>query len=180
MKYLTVNSYSQQTFDQMPVCFAGYMIREKANQGKIFEAKTVKDRFDIKSKTKISIPFIFDIQENKVMRSDISFTKAPIYNNVESTKHNVIKICKVLSQLSTFKPTVFKLAALHAAARSNNIVVDNIKIKNVKNTYYSYKFIMDKIGSSFDQELSETYVKFDVKNGTYNLYDVEKIISNLL
>jgi ABC-type glutathione transport system ATPase component len=41
---MTINSYTHQPFCDLPECFAGWMSRQNANSGEIFEPKTVADR----------------------------------------------------------------------------------------------------------------------------------------
>ena len=41
---MTLNSYTQQPYCDLPECFAGWMAREKADSGEIYEPKTVQDQ----------------------------------------------------------------------------------------------------------------------------------------
>jgi hypothetical protein len=112
---MCINSYTEQPFCDLPECFAGWMPRQKPDSGEIFEARTVTDRVDIASDTRICLPALFDLVENKVIWLDIALKKDPSWNNVENNKSGVSLMGRALSNLQ--KPTLYELFALHIAAR---------------------------------------------------------------
>src|SRR5262249_3475209 len=78
---MTINSYTAQPYCDLPECFAGWMSREKPNSGEIYEPKTVVDKLDISSNTKIAIPAIFDLVDKQVIWADMSLTRWPFWFN---------------------------------------------------------------------------------------------------
>src|SRR5262249_52839214 len=57
----TLSSYTQQPYCELPECFAGWMNREAAGSGEIFEARTVVDRLDLTAETIFALPLVFDL-----------------------------------------------------------------------------------------------------------------------
>jgi hypothetical protein len=60
---MTLNSYTHQPYCELPECFAGWMARDKAASGEIYEPKTVVDRVDLTADSTIAIPLIIEIVE---------------------------------------------------------------------------------------------------------------------
>lgn len=118
---MSLHSYSQQPYYDLPECFAGWMSREYPDSGEIFDPKTVQDKIDLTSKTKISIPVILDLKDRTVTWADLSLTSNPSYNNnLESNYSSIALISKAI--LSINKPTLYTLFNLHVKARG--ILVD--------------------------------------------------------
>jgi stress response protein SCP2 len=65
---MSINSFTQQPYCNIPECFAGYMIRQKPNSGEIYDPRTVQNKFDLASDTKIVCPMIFDLHEMKMIK----------------------------------------------------------------------------------------------------------------
>lgn len=117
IRYIVVslNSFTQQPYCDLPECFAGWMARTHADSGEIFEPKTVKNRIDLASDTQICIPMIVDLYENKVIWTDIALKKAPLWNNVHQNLRGVSLMTKALTTLT--KTNLHELFALHIEAR---------------------------------------------------------------
>lgn len=58
---MDVRSYSQIPFDELEECFAGFMLRENLVSSEVFEARTVKMKFDIILKSLETSPCLFDM-----------------------------------------------------------------------------------------------------------------------
>lgn len=117
-RYIVMNlySYTEQPYCDLPECFAGWMTRENVQSGEIFEARTVKNKFDIASNTKICIPLIIDLKERTITWADLALTNNPKYNNnVESNYSSMALMAKAI--LSLKKPNLYDLFYLHAMAR---------------------------------------------------------------
>lgn len=81
---MSLNSFTQHPYCNLPECFAGWMIRTEPQSGEIFEPRTVQDKIDIASDSTICIPVILDLIERKVVWTDIALRADPFYaNNVE-------------------------------------------------------------------------------------------------
>jgi len=177
---MQVYNYTEQTFVDMPICFAGFMERQSPNKGAFHEARTVKNKFDLKGASKTAIPMIFDLQESRAIWVDLSFVTAPQYNCVEMNARNFTLVAKSMIGLKYLKPDLFKLSALHAASRGSEVIVDGKYIDSGESTIEKYQNIMKVRSISKKKGLPEVQTKFDLEDGTYNLVELEKIISELL
>jgi hypothetical protein len=112
---MSLNSYTRQPYCDLPECFAGWMARTHAGSGEIFEPRTVENRIDLASDTRICIPLIADLFERQVIWTDIALKKSPLWNNVHQNLRGVSLMTKALTTLT--KTTLYELFALHAEAR---------------------------------------------------------------
>lgn len=119
---MCLNSYSGQSYCDLPECFAGWMARADLNSGEPFEPKTVIDRVDLASNALISLPLVLDLQQRKVLWADIALKEHPRFNN--SVKSNLVGVSLMLRALHEMvKPDLRTLMELHARARGE--VVDS-------------------------------------------------------
>ena len=125
---MSINSFTQQPYCDLPECFAGWMSRTKANSGEVFEARTVKDRVDVASNTRICIPAIFDLIEGNVIWADIALRNAPSWNNVKTNLSGVSVMTRAM--MSLVKLDLHTLFTLHARARGE-LTDDRSKAKTV-------------------------------------------------
>jgi hypothetical protein len=117
---MSVKSFTRQTFDVLPECAAGWMIRQHPNSGEIFEPKTVVNRLDVSSATTSVIPMILDLQERKVVWADVGMKINPSRpNNVHHNLSTIGLFGKAFSELK--KPKLYDLFALHIKARGELI-----------------------------------------------------------
>jgi hypothetical protein len=118
---MTINSYTAQRYCDLPECFAGWMGRVKPNSGEIYEPKTVQDKLDISSNTKIAIPAIFDLEGGHVIWADIALTKWPFwYNTVAANLWGIQLTLRSMVELS--KPCLYDLLKLHAESRGGLVL----------------------------------------------------------
>jgi hypothetical protein len=119
---MCVNSYSGQAYCDLPECFAGWMSRDNLNSGEPFEARTVVDRVDLASDTRICLPLVLDLQHREVLWADIALRDHPRFTN--SVAGNLAGVSLMLRALHEMvKPDLHTLLSLHAQARGT--VVDN-------------------------------------------------------
>lgn len=117
---MSLNSFTEQPYCDLPECFAGWMARQSPGSGEIFEPKTVIDKVDISANTRICLPAIFDIVEKQVIWSDIALTSTPRYsNNVHHNLSGVSLMVRALHQLR--KTSLHTLFDLHIAARGEPV-----------------------------------------------------------
>lgn len=64
-------SYSGRSFDEFP-CFAGFMQRDHAGSGELYEPTSVRHRFDVSIKGNSAMPLMFDLQSREVVFADMS------------------------------------------------------------------------------------------------------------
>jgi hypothetical protein len=145
---MTLNSFTNQPYCDLPDCFAGWMGRQKPNSGEIYEPKTVKNKIDLTANAKIAIPLLIDCLERKVIWMDLSLKNTPDFdNNVHNNKNNISLLCKAMTNLN--KLDMYDLFMIHAEARGK--IVKNI---NKADTIFSEEkgitpFDIDKISSEF-------------------------------
>lgn len=113
---MSLYSFTNQPYCDLPECYAGWMIRTKPQSGEIFEPRTVQDKIDLASRSTICIPVILDLAERKVIWTDIALRSHPRFvNNIEANGGGVEWMGKALTSL--MKPTLHELFTLHAQAR---------------------------------------------------------------
>ncbi|MFH7572103.1 hypothetical protein VSS95_28515, partial [Pseudomonas syringae pv. tagetis] len=77
---------------------------------------TVQNKVDLASDSTISIPLIFDLQERKLIWTDISLHHhVEFENNLEQNNGSVSLMGKAMTKL--LKPTLYDLFSFHAQAR---------------------------------------------------------------
>jgi hypothetical protein len=117
---MCLNSFTWQPYCDLPECFAGWMAREKPNSGEIFEPKTVVDKVDVASDTKMCLPAIFDLVNREVIWADIALASNPRFaNNLHSHLSGVSLMLRALTQLR--KTDLHSLFDLHIRARGSRV-----------------------------------------------------------
>jgi stress response protein SCP2 len=115
---MCINSYSGQAYCDLPECFAGWMSRTDLNSGEPFEARTVMDRVDLASDTRISLPLVLDLQRHEVLWADIALQDYPRFaNSVAGNLSGVSLMLRALHEM--VKPDLHTLLSLHARARGS-------------------------------------------------------------
>lgn len=113
---MTVNSYTQQPFYDLPECFAGFMVRQHPQSGEIYEPRTVENKVDLTANTRVCLPFIIDLKERAAIWTDLAITNNPSRNNNVLNNMSTLTIMNE-AMLSLVKPSLFDLFTLHAEAR---------------------------------------------------------------
>ncbi len=116
---MSLNSFTMQPYCDLPECFAGWMARQNAGSGEIFEPRTVQDKVDVASNTRVCLPAVFDLVERKVIWTDIALRSRPYLNNVENNLSGVGLMLRAM--LGLRKPTLHELFSLHIAARGHAV-----------------------------------------------------------
>jgi hypothetical protein len=112
---MSLNSFTHQPYCDLPECFAGWMPRTHVDSGEVFEPRTVENRIDLASDTRICLPLIIDLEKNEVVWTDIALKKSPFWNNVQQNLRGVSLMTKALTGLT--KTNLYELFALHIEAR---------------------------------------------------------------
>ena len=113
---MSINSYTEQAYADVPECFAGFMPRQSPKKGEIFEPRTVANRFDLTSDSKGVIPLVIDLKNKCVIWADMPYSGSnPGVNNVLTHKDAIRRTVEGLMNLS--RPTMGELFRLHATAR---------------------------------------------------------------
>lgn len=113
---MSVNSFTNQPYCDLPICFAGFMVRQYANSGEIYDPMTVENKFDLTANTKVAIPIIIDLYERKVIWTDLSLKRHP---SVDNNVHNNLSSTSIINKSMTtvIKPNLYDLINLHIEAR---------------------------------------------------------------
>jgi hypothetical protein len=113
---MSLNSFTEQPFCNLPECYAGWMARQAPSSGEIFDPRTVQDKIDVAADTRICIPLILDLVERTVIWTDLALRSRPRWrNNVESNQTGMRIVGKAMTTLA--KPDLYTLFELHALAR---------------------------------------------------------------
>ena len=113
---MSVYSYTEQAYCDLPECFAGFMVRKEQSGGEIYEPKTVEEKFDLTANSKVAIPFIFDLIERKAIWTDLSLKSNPSHNNnILENMSSLQLMAKAMVTLN--KPSLYDLLSLHVRAR---------------------------------------------------------------
>lgn len=114
---MQIYDYTGDGYVALPECFAGIMAREDVKKGKIFEPRTVEQKFDITSEVVISIPMIFDLKDMQMIWTDISLKANSFLNNIECNRKGVELMGRAMADLNKSKPNLYQLFYLHTKAR---------------------------------------------------------------
>ncbi len=143
---MSLLSYTDQPFCDLPECFAGWMARDQPQSGEVFEPKCVQDKLDVSGSTKVSIPAIFDLVERQVIWVDIALTRNPNwYNNVAGNLYGIQLSLKSMVELN--KPTLYDLLLLHIEARGQ--LVDKPELATTHFSASDTPFDLTRISSDF-------------------------------
>lgn len=113
---MSLQNYMNHAFKDLPECFGGWMIRQSSNSGEVFEPSTVQNKVDISSDTTVCLPVIIDIEERKIIWTDLSLTRdLSDVNNVETNESTMSIVGKTMTSLA--KPNLYDLFRLHQEAR---------------------------------------------------------------
>ena len=113
---MSLNSYTQHPFCNLPECFAGWMMRQKPNSGEIYEPRTLDQKIDVAADTTIAIPVILDLEERQFIWTDLALTRNPYwYNNVEGNQKGMVLLGQAMANLR--KPNLYDLFEMHAMGR---------------------------------------------------------------
>jgi len=114
--YMSILSYTGQSFKEIPELFAGFMGREDAGSGEIYEPKTVLNKIDITLDGRNCVPLIIDLVEREVIWTDMSMPSSRYRpNNIASNKSGLELLSEAL--VTRKAPTLFDLFTIHAESR---------------------------------------------------------------
>jgi hypothetical protein len=112
---MSVYGFSGQPFCDLPECFAGWMSREHANSGEIFEPKTVENRIDVTSNSRICVPAVFDLKERRVIWADLAVNTRSLYASGFRNSRSVGSMVKAIAKLN--RPSLYDLFLMHVQGR---------------------------------------------------------------
>ena len=117
---MCLNSFTEQPYCDLPECFAGWMARQAAASGEVFEPKTVVDKVDVAANTRICLPAVFDLVGREVIWADIALTNQPRFAN--NVHHNLGGVSLMVRALTNLRKTdLHTLFDLHVRARGERV-----------------------------------------------------------
>ena len=121
VRYVVFNVYgfTQQPFCDIPECSFGWMERENAESGQIFEAASVRNKIDLSCNSMIALPVIFDLEEGVAIWMDMALKAGVHCINLENNARGVIAVCRAM--LAMHKPNLYDLVQLHIRARGEQV-----------------------------------------------------------
>mgnify|MGYP002756892940 FL=1 len=126
----TIYNYTQQPLNNIPESFTGFMMRDKVNNGEIFEPSTIKHSYDLNNGATNNTPYIIDLKNREIVWLDTALKPSSYKNyNVANNIDNFTVLAKyaVLSKFMTVEE-YFSL--------TNTIIKDSIFIEDIDNSDY--------------------------------------------
>jgi hypothetical protein len=115
---MSLNAFTPHNFCDLPECFAGWMARQSAESGEVFEARTVQNKVDLAADSTICIPVILDMASREVIWTDLALKSNGRYvNNLAGNHKSMAKVGRALANM--VKPTLYDLFEMHVEARGN-------------------------------------------------------------
>ena len=117
VRYLAVviNSFTNDFFSDMEDCFMGFMYRDNAQSGEVFDARTVVNKTDITAESTQVVSTIIDLEEMAIYWADLPLTSSTGLNNINSNQSGIGYTLK--SILNICKPNLYDLIEMNALAR---------------------------------------------------------------
>ncbi|PYE49420.1 MXAN_6230/SCO0854 family RING domain-containing protein [Deinococcus yavapaiensis] len=117
-------SYNDVAFDVMPEAFAGVMLRAE-RVGKVFNARSVEQRFDLSGSGKVAAPLCVDFARRTLRWLDVKVKPRGGMHRVGTYKHALGKVVRDVDAHfeSGGRATLWDLALVHAAGRAREVLV---------------------------------------------------------
>jgi hypothetical protein len=119
---MSVYVYSGPTFAEHKKVYAGWMTRSKPKSNEIYDPKTVEQKIDLTSDSKVSIPVVFDLVERKAIWTDLSKRAQFGYggNNTHSNRVGTEALLEAIVDKDN-KVSLYELFMMHAIARGEPV-----------------------------------------------------------
>ena len=116
----SIQSFTSNPFCDLPQCYVGWMSRNKPGSGEIYEPATVRDKIDLASDSRVSIPMLIDLEDRSAIWADLALRAMPghlinIESNIRGMVHYGIGIETMV------KPNLMELFSLHVQARGESV-----------------------------------------------------------
>ena len=124
----TIYNYTQQPLNNIPESFTGFMMRNKVNDGEIFEPSTIQHSYDLNNGATNSTPYIIDLKNRELIWLDTALKPSSYKNyNVANNIDNFTALAKYA--VSSKFMTVEEYFSL-----TNTIIKDPIFIEDIDNS----------------------------------------------
>jgi stress response protein SCP2 len=124
--YIAVNvfCYTGQKLTELPIGFCGWMEREYAGSGEIYEPKSITGRCDLTADATSTCPMILDVANREIVWADMALTLQGYCQSTESTADKAVATAELISRMSVTKASLMDMFLMHLQARNGEIVVD--------------------------------------------------------
>lgn len=151
IRYVTMNiiNFTGQQYNTFE-CFAGIMERENANQGEVFEASTVKTKFDLAGDSNSNMPLILDLETNTMIWCDMTLSDTGSRLAVKSNAQ-IQRIGRYVLSLQENRPNLCELFFRHAAAHG-------ARVHTIKRDDIQYDLVADETIAKNITELMSRWI----------------------
>ncbi|SEK30277.1 hypothetical protein [Paenibacillus sp. OK003] len=125
---IMVNAFKDNAIQDLPECYAGWIMRQGPQSDEMFEPSTVQERIDLTATSRSCIPAIIDVQERRILWCDLGLKRQPkAHHPVGDNKADVALIARAMTELK--RPDLYTLFMLHAKARGT--LVETLGMANL-------------------------------------------------
>ncbi|PWW36656.1 MULTISPECIES: cytoplasmic protein [Paenibacillus] len=127
-RYIVIMVNRDNTFKDLPECYAGWIMRQGPQSDEMFDPSTVQERIDLTATSRSCIPAIIDVQERRILWCDLGLKRQPkAHHPVGDNKADVALIARAMTELK--RPDLYTLFMLHAKARGT--LVETLGMANL-------------------------------------------------
>lgn len=122
--YITCNvfCFTGQKMNQLNIGFCGWMERENAGSGEIFEPQSVTGRCDLTADATSTCPMILDVVNREIIWADLSVVINGMGHSTETTMDKNIATAELITRMSSTRSSLYDLFMIHMIARNGTLV----------------------------------------------------------
>jgi hypothetical protein len=128
---MTVTSFTGQKLNEI-TAFAGWMKRDDAITGQIYEPQTVDTKFDLTTQSTVVAPMIVDIHANEIIWADMSINDNSAGCSTETERDAVATACEAVTRFKVTKTTMYDVFEANVMARGSDITLQDNTIFTIK------------------------------------------------
>lgn len=117
---LVTYAYTRQNFADMPEAYLGWMVREEGQSGKIFDARTVRQKVDLTTNGARLLVGILDVARREFVWADLVMPAKCHGANAIQTSTEMLQVLAP-GVLQSVRPTLYDLAVLHGLSRGTPV-----------------------------------------------------------
>jgi stress response protein SCP2 len=124
VRYIGVNvyCYTGQQMKELDVAFCGWMEREYAGSGEIYEPKSVVGKADLTAETTSTCPMILDVKTREIIWCDMALTLSQFCSSVENTMDATIATADLITRMSSTRANLYDLFTTNISAQGLKLV----------------------------------------------------------
>lgn len=117
---LVTYAYTRQNFADMPEAYLGWMVRENGQSGKIFDARTVRQKVDLTTNGERLLVGILDVTRREFVWADLVMPAKCHGANAIQTSTEMLQVLAP-GVLQAVRPSLYDLAVLHGLSRGTPV-----------------------------------------------------------